>query len=110
MNSPILSKNINKKNIFIVLICLAALAGLLAAIVVTHYDKANAYKAMRDEQAAAADLESRNREAAAAAKEAQRNADMTKLVSICIDAQESYDALTAKQKIGKVRPDCTVSE
>jgi predicted transcriptional regulator len=43
-------------------------------------------------------------------KEIDHQASVNRLVSICMEAQQSYDKLTAKEKTAKVRPDCTVTE
>jgi type VI protein secretion system component VasK len=47
---------------------------------------------------------------AAAEKETKRQALINRLVSICMETQQSYDKLTVKEKTAKVRPDCTVTE
>lgn len=41
-------------------------------------------------------------------KELDHQALIDRLVSICMEAQQSYDKLTVKEKATRVRPDCTV--
>lgn len=43
-------------------------------------------------------------------KELDRQAMINRLFSICMDAQQSFDKLAAKDKAGKVRPDCSIVE
>lgn len=43
------------------------------------------------------------------AKQAElRQADINRLVAICAAAQARYEALTAKQQLLEIRPDCTL--
>lgn len=46
----------------------------------------------------------------ASEKITRQQATISKLYSVCMDAQESFDKLTAKERVGKTRPDCTVAE
>lgn len=105
MSLNINGQEIGRKEIVIVTLCLIALAVTLALVTV-HYVKQKENAQAIQEQQTAQQVSAKNEEMN---REMQRQADLNKLVSICMAAQERFDGLTLRQQAAETRPDCTVS-
>lgn len=44
----------------------------------------------------------------AAIKQSRYDASVNRLVSVCMDAQQRFDKFTVKERVGLVRPNCTL--
>lgn len=109
MSLNINGKEIGRKELFILIGCLVVLVAVMVLSVISYSDKQSQTNAVKQQETVAQQQRDKLAADAQAAKEAQREADMTKLISICMEAQQGYDAMTAKQQALQTRPDCTAS-
>lgn len=94
----------NIKSTLLVMSAAAIVGGISYASLNAYDQYRHQAAAQQAQQAAIQRLQARDAEI----KQARYDASINRLVSICTEDQQKFDALTAKEKIGKFRPDCTV--
>lgn len=99
-----------KKNVIVISSLILLVTGVAVASIY-GYERYQDHLATQNAQAAIVKAQE-----AIATKKAENlsvakyDADISRLVSICMDSQARYDALTPALKVKEIRPDCTISQ
>jgi uncharacterized protein YpuA (DUF1002 family) len=108
MSLNINGKEVGRKELVIVITCILLVVVVIVFTIGSYNNKQKYVNAAERQRVAAVELQEKETARLQAVAKAKRDADVTRLVSICIEAQERYAALTAKQQALETRPDCTV--
>lgn len=105
MQTPQVEK---KKNTAVVIGAIIVVIGIIIASVMAYSQYRERESSKQQKQAETQAIVNQNRADDQQKIEAQREADISRLVSICMEAKERYNTLTAAQKAKEVEPDCTI--
>lgn len=83
---------------------------LIILITIACVQQYNDARAIEQRRAATIHQEQLKADATIAQRDAEKQASVTRLVSICMEARQQYDKLSAKDRTTRTRPNCDVAE
>lgn len=108
MSLNINGKELGQKEFVVLIICLILVMAGVALTVVAYSHKKEAAAIEYNERTEVEQTKMSNAKLAEEKRIAEHQADVSRLVSVCIMSQERFDKLPVKQQALEARPDCTI--